>query len=434
MRQGYLLLTQRFLDPVTRGWLVVVSGNVARLLLSLVASVLIARALGPADYGVLAVLSGAMAIAGIVADLGLTATAVKGIAGAWPGDAALAHWRGRATFWLRTAAALAIFALAGLLAVPLTAGLLGLGEVQDAPILFVLAMAGMVAVAMSGAVNAVLQATSHFGRLSAVSLANAAVTAVLAGLLAAAGRLNLVTALLVLGLATTAVSIGMGLRLLPGRWSLWRPPSWPELRDEGQTMLRFGRWLWIASLLAVTTGQLDLILLSHWREAGVVGLYALALSLAMKADVVNQSLYTALLPSASTLAGETSLRPYLRRALLRGLAISAGLLLLAPLAGPFIALFYGEAYQGAAPLVPILLLTVIFDALTLPVALLAYPLERPQALAAAELLRATALLALVALFIPRWGPAGAALARLGAKAIAFGLLALLLRSRRSAIA
>ena len=45
------------IDPVTRGWAVVTSAGVGRLGLGFVASLVIARALRPADFGVYAVLA-----------------------------------------------------------------------------------------------------------------------------------------------------------------------------------------------------------------------------------------------------------------------------------------------------------------------------------------------------------------------------------------
>ena len=50
------------LDPVSRGWAIVMGGNVGRMALSFVASVLVARALGPAAFGVYAVLGATIAI------------------------------------------------------------------------------------------------------------------------------------------------------------------------------------------------------------------------------------------------------------------------------------------------------------------------------------------------------------------------------------
>jgi len=64
------------LDPVTRGWAVVTSAGVVRLGLGFVASLLIARALGPANFGVYAVLAATVGIVGSLAEGGLTEAAV----------------------------------------------------------------------------------------------------------------------------------------------------------------------------------------------------------------------------------------------------------------------------------------------------------------------------------------------------------------------
>src|SRR5689334_15700566 len=104
------------LDPVSRGWATVAGGNVARLALGFVASLLIARALGPAGFGVFATLGAVATVAGAVADLGLSDAGVKRIAGAWPDEQAGA--RARVFFWLRVVAAALIVAAGCLVAAP----------------------------------------------------------------------------------------------------------------------------------------------------------------------------------------------------------------------------------------------------------------------------------------------------------------------------
>ena len=47
--------------------------------------------------------------------------------------------------------------------------------------------------------------------------------------------------------------------------------------------------------------NLDVLVLNHLSTPAVVGAYALALNLATKAQVVNHSLYTVLLPNAAHL-------------------------------------------------------------------------------------------------------------------------------------
>lgn len=421
------------LDPTSRGWAIVLGGNVGRMALGFVASVLVARALGPAALGVFAVLGASIAIVGMVADLGLTVTEVKRVAAVWPQRPESAHQRGHIASWLRVGASFLFFLVAALLAVPIANQLLGLSDIPNAPFLFILAMAGMVAVTLSGIVSTILQATNHFGRLSTMNLVNAGLTTILAILLVVMGQLNLVTALLILGIGTSLATMAIGYRLLPGRWSLWRLPSFKDLSQEGGTLFRFSRWLWIANLFAVIVLQLDVIMVNRLTTVAAAGLYALALNLARKADVVNHSLYTALLPTASSLTNPKAIRSYLRHSMKRSGLIALGILLLMPLVEPFIRIFYGEAYVAAAGLLQLLLLMVIIDAFATPIILLVFPLERPKLYAASSALQAIVLLVLAAWLIPLIGTPGAAVAKIVARVAGFVLVFWRLRLWRLSI-
>src|SRR5687768_9612627 len=95
--------SMRHLDSHTRDWVVVAGGNVGRLGLGFVASVLLARAIGAPDFGVYALLGALGSIAGVLGDPGLTPAGVRRVASAWPTDPAAARERGQAFFWLRIA-------------------------------------------------------------------------------------------------------------------------------------------------------------------------------------------------------------------------------------------------------------------------------------------------------------------------------------------
>ncbi|MFZ0546301.1 MAG: oligosaccharide flippase family protein [Candidatus Promineifilaceae bacterium] len=417
------------LDPVTRGWLVVVVGNVGRMALSFAASVLIARALGPERFATYAILGAAMTMAGVAADLGLTTTAVKRMAEQWPAAPEETINRGRIFFWNRAVTAVLLFVILALAARPLASSVLGLEGISNGPLLVVLAMTGMVAVALSGGLNAMLQATHRFGALSLVNVVNAGLTTIFAVLLFITNRLNLVTALLILGTATTVVNILLAYYLLPGRWPLWKIPNRLDYKQETMALFRFGRWLWIGGLFAIIAQQLDLILVNRLTSSAAAGAYALALNLAFKADVVNQSLYTTLLPAASGLSGREGIGRYLRRSLARSGVIALGLLLLIPLARPFIVTFYGPDYAPAVPLFQLLIGMVLLDLFTLPVILLAFPLNQPRLLAAADGLRMVVLFGGALLLIPIFGPGGAAAAKIVAKVAGFLLILIFLNAK-----
>ena len=73
----------------------VTSAGVGRLGLGFVASLVIARALGPADFGVYAVLAASVAVIGGLAEGGLTEAAVLRVSAVWPGDQLAAKERAR---------------------------------------------------------------------------------------------------------------------------------------------------------------------------------------------------------------------------------------------------------------------------------------------------------------------------------------------------
>jgi O-antigen/teichoic acid export membrane protein len=411
------------LDPITHGWAIVTGAGLARLGLGFVASVVVARALGPSNFGVYAVLAATVGIVAAIAEGGLTEAAVQRMASVWP--SASARERGRSYFWLRLGAATFVVAIGCALAGPISERVLGL---PDDGGLLRWALVGIVATALSGAVSAMLQATGRFGHMSAISLTNAASTSALAVVLAAFGQLTLVSALVVLGIGTSLASFAVGRSLLPEGWTL-RPPGRSELRAEAQPLLETGRWLWIAGLCAMLTANLDVLLLNRWGSLATVGAYALALNLATKADVVNQSLYTVLLPTASALQQPEDVARYLWRGLVRSIVISVLLLPLIPLAEPFIVLVYGAEYAAAVGIFRLLLGVVIFDVLATPVLLLPLSYKRPHLLAAADALRAGTLGVAGTLLIPVYGAAGAVAARLGAKVAGAALVVAWLRSR-----
>jgi O-antigen/teichoic acid export membrane protein len=103
------------------------------------------------------------------------------------------------------------------------------------------------------------------------------------------------------------------------------------------------------------------------------------------------------------------------------------------LAGPFIILVYGPAYSAAVPVLLVLLGVVLFDLVTSPLFLLAYPLNAPWVLATSDLVRVATLALAGVLLIPGLAGTGAATAKLLAKAMgAACALALLWRAAAKA--
>lgn len=393
-------------------------------MLGLIPSLLIARALGPADFGVFATVGVLAGVAGVLADLGLSTTGVRWVAQAWPDlpdQAAARAWQ-----FLRLRAQIASGFL--LLSVPLSP-LFSMLLPGNPPVVLVwLALVGMIVTNLSGSINAMLQATHCFRALALVLLANSGLTAVLALGLFFGNALNLITALVVLGVATSLASSVLGWYLLPFR-RIERNAQ--LLLAERQALVRFGGWVWLANLLSMLANQLDVVLVGHWLPGIAVGHYSLASNLAAKAEVVNQSLHAVLLPDTARLRDSAAQRHYVRQALLRSAAISLLLLPLFMLASWVITLLYGVQFAAAVVIFQWLLAIALVDLWSMPLLLLAYPRDRPDLLAAGDALRVLILIGMAGVLLPVWGLAGMAIARLVGKIASVGWVLLRLRWWRS---
>ena len=294
------------------------------------------------------------------------------------------------------------------------------------------ALVGIVATAASGALSAALQAIGGFARMSSLTLINTGLTAVLALTLAATNHLDLLSALIILGIGTSLVTFAAAAAMLPRGMRLHLPRR-IAVEREARELFRTGRWLWLASLFAMLTANAEVLLLNRWAVLTTVGTYALALNLATKADVVNQSLYTVLLPSVGSLDVRSRLRAYLRRGLVRSLAICAGLLVLIPLSQPLITFFYGADFAPAATYFQLLLGVMMFDVLLTPALLLPLAFRQPKLLAAADAARAVTLVPVGLALIPMYGPFGAIAARFAAHLGGAALVLVMLYSSRQTL-
>jgi O-antigen/teichoic acid export membrane protein len=250
--------------------------------------------------------------------------------------------------------------------------------------------------------------------MSSLTLINTGLTAVLALVLALAQRLDLLNALVILGIGTSVVAFGAGALMLPKTWR-WSIPNTAALIKELRSLSQTGRWLWLASLFAMLTANAEVLLLNRWATLPLVGAYALALNLATKADVVNHSLYTVLLPGVASLDKRDNLRGYSRSGLIRSGAICVGLLLLIPLAEPLIVIVYGAEFAQAAVFLRLLLGVMIFDVMLTPFLLLPLAYRQPRLLAVGDGLRAVTLVLVGIGLIPTYGAFGAIAARFAAR-------------------
>jgi len=391
--------------------------RMSQMLIALVGSVLSARALGPVEFGRFGVVMATVMIFGTLADAGLTYTAVKMIAEQTKRNDATRFSTARTYFVLRLASGAVVVTLGLLLSEPIAIYILGYPDLTPYLQLSFLTIA---ALSVSSYPSTVLVGLTRFGSLGVAGVLNALIT--LAGIAALfiTGRLSLGT-LIAWNVALPLVSTLPAWLMLPKGWLPWRSEArslFPQFDGKvAGEMIRFSKWIAISTLGTIVALQGDLILLGRLSSPEVVGVYSVALALALRLDTLNQSLIMVLLPRASRLKGRIEIRSYNRQVLKGSLLLAVTLGLVAFVAQPFIRLLYGDEYTASAGLFLALMLVVLFDLITSSLFLVAFPLNKSRVLAAADWLRVGVLGVVGWALIPALGGIGAVCARGAARVV-----------------
>jgi PST family polysaccharide transporter len=330
----------------SRGTLVTVGAQWSRTALQLVSTVLLARLLVPADFGLLAMVLAIVGLADLVREFGLSGAIVR------LRDIDDRMWAAIHRF------SLVLGVVAGGLAAasaPLVAALYG----EPRLVGLTLALAPLVLVnSVAMPLQAALQRDLRFGAMAVVEVVAAAagVLAAVVGALLGAGYWSLV-----LLPGVTAV-VRLELLLVIRRPPLRHPRPWRDLRP----VLGTGGSIFGVELLNYAARNLDNVLVGRALGPAVLGVYTRAYALLMlPISQLNGPLARVGLPVLSRLRDdEDAYRRYVRAAMLvvayaaiPVFAIAAGL------AGPLVVVLLGDAWTAAAPIFALLAIAGVAQAL-----------------------------------------------------------------------
>lgn len=389
-------------------------GRLLGYALSLVSSVLLARALGPDRLGAYAYAMGLTGIFGLLPNLGIGTIVTRTIARDPRGGGGILGPAVRAQ---------ALLATGVLLLIPAAAALL---PEQPVPLTYVALAAAQLALgSLSWPYLAVLGGRARFDRLAAAELLTGAIGTglVLAVALLRGGVSAFLWAHVLAAGLCLLVARRVSLPLLPPAAGV-APRVGALLREGGP----FGAGAAVQSLYT----RLDLVMLGQMASRATLGLYSAAYKPITLATYCGSTVAGTLFPLLAQEPHRGTPTAFLRA--MRGLGVAGPALALAltGLAAPLLHLLYGASFVPAAPMVALLAWSVVANWLYAPLgtALQARGQERAWL---GGLLGATILNAAGNLWaIPRWGGLGAAGATLASETflLAAGLL---LAGRRLAI-
>lgn len=395
-----------------------VAAHSLKLGLGVATSALIFRTLGPGDTGRLTLALSAVALFSVVGEFGLRDAAVTTIARFSLTAPEQAQWVAR-TF---LASKVILSMLAGTVAF-FTAGIVAARFYPQARVadLIRLGAFSLLADGLLGFSMAILEARQNFAALSALGAVQAFVRAgLIAGLLLARG-LDL-KALLILESVVPLAAFLYSLRFVPRSFLSLRRPVLAYLG----TLFHFTKWIAVAALASTVFLRLDVLILSHYRAPVEVGLYAAALALVGKLDVVKNAVLTTAFPEACRRTERGELRAFVFQSLRLTGAASMLAVPFFVAGGALIVWLYGADFRAAIPALYPLLAAFLIGLNAEPVAYVLYPLNRPQWIAASDVLQLAVSFAASLALIPTVGIAGAAwavlLTRVVAALITFGLV------------
>lgn len=378
-----------------------VGGNILNIGLGIATSALLLRALGPSDVGRLTLALSVVGLMSIVGEFGLRDAAVNYIAHFLPTAPDKAAVVAR-TFLLSKAFLSALASSIGLISAGVIAAQF-YPQVHVADLIrlgaFSLFTSGLL-----GFVLVVLEAQQSFAAISAITVLQAALRAVMVALLFATGNINLYALLALESLVPLAVFI-YGLRFIPRSFLALRRP----LLGHFGLLWHFTKWIALAAVASTIFLKLDVLMLGYYRAPGQVGLYVAALAIVGKLNVVKNAILTTAFPEACRRTEQDTLRGFVFQSLRVTALATVAFLPLFGIGGYLIEWLYGAAYIGAVPALYPLLAAFLIGLNAEPVAFVLYSLNRPRWIAAGDLIQ-LALNVLVNLaLIPAFGIIGAAL-------------------------
>lgn len=231
--------------------------------------------------------------------------------------------------------------------------------------------------------------------------------------------LNMIMGLHVLAFYLCALS---GLWMLRGHLA--------GMRVNGQMLrelFRFSKWPAMASLCFLLQVNLGVPVLNYVADSREAGLYGAGSSLLMGVDFLTVSLLTTLLPKVSQLTSLDQCRVYVQRSFPLYLVIAAAILPLLFFARPLVLGLFGPAYEGTIPVFQVLFVGTLGTLVTHPLYLVLYTMNRPQLHTLSGVVALVGWVLMGLWLIPKYGAVGAAWTTLFSRLVQSMMIILILR-------
>lgn len=378
---------------------VIMGAGLARVFL-FVTSILVARTLGKSLYGQFSLFYIAFSIVPLFPQA-FDTTYIRYAKNIGPGESKAEYLR------INILLKIVYFLLIGCVSLPFLGGHFGDSSGELSPFfLYALGSLGGAALCFSNSM------ASHFqeqGRFMASTLAEISYCLLIFIGVGVMYLLGFMTGLPQIFTLYIVVAVGCGLVFL---WLLRRiaGPLRHFRRDRAMAFFSLGKWVFLTGVVMYLFPRLDVMVLSKFVTYADIGTYAAANALVMLMALFSRSLNKVLLPKAmkEAIASPEEFRNFSREALFSsGLVVLVSALLFF-MATPVIRIVYGPEYLASAGIFRVLLGGYLISMLFLPYSFVFYALDQGRLRFYLECTKIILAVALLFIFVPRFGLIGAA--------------------------
>jgi O-antigen/teichoic acid export membrane protein len=175
-------------------------------------------------------------------------------------------------------------------------------------------------------------------------------------------------------------------------------------------MLSFNKWLSLYYVLNLVGGRMDLFFVGGLADARALGMYGAASKIASIVVIVTNSYLTVLLPELSSAITPELIRKKQRHSVLIVGMFGLGIILLAVAADLVVAIVFGPKYVGTGDMIRVMCIGLLCVVASYPLNATLFAWGRSEVFPIMSGAGIAALIAGNAIFIPRMGALGAALA------------------------
>ena len=327
-----------------RGGSVALAGQAAKMLLQITGLIVLSRMIGPAEFGLVAMVMAVLGVAEVFRDLGLSSAAIQADV--------LTRGQKNNLFWINTSLGL-VLSVAG------SAAALGIAAFYDEPRLVPIAVVLSTTFLLNGLQTqfmAELARNLRFVALAVSDIASAATALALAVVIALLGwgYWALVVQIVVQALMCLIIRSAV---------AHWRP-GWVSRSDSVRGLMRYGWNLMLTQTLVYVSSNLDKILIGSRFNAATLGLYTRAMQIVVlpTSQLFGPATNVAL-PVLSRLQSQPQRfgALVLTAQLSLGYPVVLGLAAAVAVADPVLPMIMGQQWAPAVPLFRLLAASALFQ-------------------------------------------------------------------------